>query len=121
MNYHELFSEDGSTCLYCQAGCSFFAGEGEVKTLLPKLYFIDTYTCNYCAEKFFVHYTYPDNTIVGFGFTCNDLLAKHLYRKETIELQQWVDGGSVVIPAFDYSFADKDELYQRLTTMAVFA
>ena len=108
--------------MYCQAPCSFFAGEGETpKTGLTQLYFIDDYSCKSCSEKFLIHYLYPDDKIIGFGFTCNDLLALHHYQKETITLQKLEHGGNVVIPAFDYSFADKNELYQRLTTMAVFA
>lgn len=117
MTYHQLFSEDKSHCLYCNALCDFNAGEGDIK-----LYFIDKYTCQNCHEVFEVHYIYgSEYHPLGFGFTCNNYLLLHKYMKNIIVVEPKDNALTIEIPFFDYSFFDKEELYQKIQTYCTFA
>jgi hypothetical protein len=122
LTYHQLFSEEGDNrCLYCQGVCTFFAGEGNWTSAL-EVYFIDKYTCQSCEEIFGVHYIYPIDNVVGFEFSCQDLVMLHHYKGAYIKVAHKSNlQEAIEVPAFDYDFTDGESLYMRLRTCLTFA
>jgi hypothetical protein len=121
LTFHHLFKEDWTSfCLYCQNRCEFRAGGGYEVGMVA--YFIDHYSCSQCQEEFSIHYLYgSEQDPLGFGFTCQDLTCLHHYQSQYIQvaLKDAIQH-PVKIPAFDYDFADKSALHQRLKILAFF-
>lgn len=119
-----IFDIDNPLCLYCNGSCSTHTtGVVRLQT--------DTYYCDPCNESFI--FFYKDDVLNTFEFTCNNYsilidLDTDIYKiclnvSDLIELQASYNKPVkyIKVPEFTIDFSNKQKLFEKLNTYAIFS
>ncbi len=120
-----VFDTDSPNCLYCNNDC-------EVSSTGMSNLITDTYYCNLCDESFI--FFYKDDSLVTFEFTCNIYsvlidpntnifkLSPNLSsidHNDNINVTKLLK--NISIHEFMVDFSNKQKLFEKLHTYAIFS
>lgn len=119
------FDLDFPVCLYCGATC-YISSTSSGDSV------IDTYHCEFCNESFIIFY--KEDEQVSFEFTCYNYSVLIHKTKDTFQLlstncgfqlNRYINWHQIInqikVPKFTIDFSNKQKLYEKLHTYAIFS
>lgn len=111
------FSDDISTCLYCNTTC-IVDQESEWSRAF-KVTKTSKWSCYFCKETFIIK-GIEDEDPDSLSFTCKDITVYVRYKVNDIVISKKITD-LVTIPNFNIDFSDKEKLYNKLSTYLLFS